>query len=202
MSAANNNQKGAVSGSSGGNGHDARGRRGYPEDENSEEGRRAAEVDAAAKKRARDLAEIQRMQARACRAVTGVGRSKPTCAAAWQEGQGGSEEGWWTAHAKWTKAADHTWRATWTMKKEEKRGGGGYEESSSRPRSTPRSSGTASEIGVQGCARVDPNREAIKVRQRRDPQRSARYQLMEDGWGRKQGMHGLRRKGDLTEMRC
>ncbi|KAJ7712676.1 hypothetical protein B0H16DRAFT_1479224 [Mycena metata] len=64
MSAANNNQKGAVSGSSGGNGDDARGRRGYPEDKNSEEGRRAAEADAAAKKRARDLAEIQRMQAR------------------------------------------------------------------------------------------------------------------------------------------
>ncbi|KAJ7769273.1 hypothetical protein B0H16DRAFT_1452482 [Mycena metata] len=64
MSAANNNQKGAVGGSSRGNGDDARGRRGYPEDENSEEGRRAAEADTAAKKRARDLAEIQRMQAR------------------------------------------------------------------------------------------------------------------------------------------
>ncbi|KAJ7769306.1 hypothetical protein B0H16DRAFT_1452512 [Mycena metata] len=63
MSAANNNQKGAVGGSSGGNGGDARGRRGYPEDENSEEGRRAAEADTAAKKRARDLAEIQRMRA-------------------------------------------------------------------------------------------------------------------------------------------
>ncbi|KAJ7719411.1 hypothetical protein B0H16DRAFT_1474991 [Mycena metata] len=57
------NQKGAVGGSSGGNGDDARGRRGYPEDENSEEGRRAAEAEAAAKKRAKELAEIQRMQA-------------------------------------------------------------------------------------------------------------------------------------------
>ncbi|KAJ7763869.1 hypothetical protein B0H16DRAFT_1718506 [Mycena metata] len=60
MSAANNNQKGAIGGFSGGNGDDARGRRGYPEDENPEEGRQAAEADAAAKKRARDLAEIHR----------------------------------------------------------------------------------------------------------------------------------------------
>ncbi|KAJ7719402.1 hypothetical protein B0H16DRAFT_1474982 [Mycena metata] len=59
MSAANNNQKGAISGSSRGNGDGVRGRRGYPEDQNSEEGRRATEADAAAKKHASNLAEIQ-----------------------------------------------------------------------------------------------------------------------------------------------
>ncbi|KAJ7725452.1 hypothetical protein B0H16DRAFT_1471834 [Mycena metata] len=103
------------------------------------------------------------------------------------------ERQWRTAHPKWTTAADHaTWTAGrwiwWTTWGDER-------ETHPDPQERLLRSGSRAAPGSFQIGK------SIKVRQWRDPQKSAQDQMMGDGLGRKRGTAGLGGKDDLVEIR-